>query len=140
MDLHSYPVLAVESSPVHLAKTGCGHGLIRELFEQLLHRSAEFLLNGGKRHGMVEGGQIVLQAGEFLQPVPPDQIRSSRESLPDLDEAWPQVGQGAQQRSRQFSLHFWIFAVPSDQQAQHQPKQCPGDVQNPGECNPRPEQ
>ena len=89
---------------------------------------------------MVEGGEVVLKTGEFVEPIPANQIRSCRQRLPHLDEAGPQVGEGAQQGAGQPFLHLWILAAAPQQQAQNEPQQGPNNLDQSGHHNPRPQQ
>ena len=74
LNLHRHPGIALEPGFVHLTETGSRNRMIGKLLEQLIGRSTELLLDPLQGDGMGEGGKIVLQPGEFLQPVATHEI------------------------------------------------------------------
>ena len=118
-------MLALQTGLVHLAQAGGGDRRVGKLLKQFLCRRTEFLADASQGGGMGKGRQIVLQACQFLQPVPTHQIRSGGEGLSQLDEAGPQTRQGVENATRQPLLNGGVIAASTQQQHQHQPRQGP---------------
>ena len=95
---------------VHLAEAGGSHRMAREMLKQLFSRASQLLLDRGQGDGVGEGGQVVLQSGELLQPVAPHQIGAGGQGLPHLDEAGPQAREGGQDLLGEPLLDVWFGA------------------------------
>ena len=54
---------------------------------------------------MGKGGKVVLQAGQFIQPVPAHEIRTGGQGLTHLDETGTQPGEGVEDATGQRLLH-----------------------------------
>ena len=110
LHLDGHPMAIGELGLVNLAQAGCSHRMAREMLKQLVCGASQFLLDRGQGDGVGEGGQVVLQLGELVQPVAPHQIGAGGEGLPHLDEAGPQAREGGQDLLGEPLLDLWFGA------------------------------
>ena len=87
---------------------------------------------------MGEGGQVVLQLGELLQPVAAHQVGTGGERLAHLDEAGPQIGEGGENAPGQPLLHQPIGLLPCTASTQGQAGQLASTTTRPADQEPGP--
>ena len=136
LHLDGHPVSIDQLGFVHLPQAGGGHRIVGELLEQFVGRCPQLPLDGGQGDGVGEGGQVVLQLGELLQPVAPHQVGAGGEGLAHLDEAGAELGEGGEDAPAQLLLHPGVVAAALHHQHQGQAAQLPEHHRQPAHQHP----
>ena len=94
LDLDGHILTVFEARPVNLAD-GCRcQGLGIQLIEERIGRPAGFLADNTGDLGKGEGGNLVLQLGQFTDEIHRHQVRAGGENLTHLDVGGPQFFNG----------------------------------------------
>lgn len=140
LHLHGHPVPVRQFGLINLAQAGGGHRVGRKRGEQLVGRSSQLLLDQGQRHRMGEGGQVVLQLAQLIEPVAPHQVGPGGEGLPHFDEAGTKRGERGEDAAAEPLLHLPVVAVALHGEHHRKTQQLPQHPHQPRDQDPRPAQ